>query len=45
VLPVSLDGTRLPGVPDSIVQLDLTSGKTLSDVALALVARCRTRGA
>jgi hypothetical protein len=45
ILPVSLDGTRLPGAPDSIVHLDLsTSGKTIADVALALVARCRHRG-
>lgn len=40
VLMVSLDGAHLPGVPGSIVYLDLTAGnKTMSDVAVELVAR------
>jgi hypothetical protein len=40
ILLVSLDGARLPDVPDSVVWLDLKiTGKSVADVALALVAR------
>lgn len=43
VLLVSLDGTRLPDVPESIVYEDLSQGiKTVENVALQLTARLGT---
>jgi hypothetical protein len=40
VLTVSVDGSRLPDVPDSIVLMNLADGKqSIADVALALVAK------
>lgn len=46
VLLVSVDGARLPEVPESIVVLDLSYGdRSVSDVALDLIARHRRFGA
>jgi hypothetical protein len=44
VLLVSLDGARLPEVPDSVVWLDLRAGpKTVADIAVALASRFANR--
>ncbi len=44
VLIVSLDGTGLPDVPDSVVYLDMTKGnQTMADVAIELQARLNHR--